>query len=90
MKLKEGYILREVVGEYVLIPVGSTAVSDNGVTMMTETGALIYRGLSEGKTKDEILREILETYETTPEEAESDLNAYLDQLRGIGLLTDEE
>lgn len=86
MKIKEDYILREIMGDTVLIPVGKTAVEDNSITIMTETGGFIVRQLQQGKSRDEIVEALLEEYEVTRPVAEQDCDEFIDMLRQNNLL----
>ena len=83
MKIKGEYILREVVGENVLIPVGETALKFNGMIIINSTGAFIWKSITEGNSKEEILNKMVETFDVTTEEAEKDIEEFL------GLLIDK-
>ena len=86
MKLKGEYILREVAGEILAIPVGRTALEINGMISLNSVSAKIWSGLQDEKTKDEILGVILEEFAVSREEAESDLEMFLLRLQEAGLL----
>jgi len=84
--MKADYILREIMGESVLIPVGQTAVEDNSITIMTETGGFIVRQLQLGKNRDEIVSAMLDEYEVEPDVAGQDCDEFLEMLRQNKLL----
>ena len=42
MKVSNEFILREVAGEYILVPVGAAAVKFNGLITLNEIGAFIF------------------------------------------------
>lgn len=88
MKLKGEFILREVAGEVIVIPVGKTALDFNGMICINAVSEEIWKGLQEGKTKEEILERILEEFEVSPEQAAVDLDGFLLQLRENNLLED--
>ena len=81
MKLNGSFILREVVGEYVLIPTGETALQFNGIISLNPVGATIWKGLTEGKDKNALLEAILEEFEVSKEDAAADLDEFLELLR---------
>lgn len=89
MKLKEEMILREVAGEIIAIPVGKTALNFNGMICLNEVSAEIWKGLQEGKSKEEILNSILQEFDVSMEEASTDLEDFLHQLKENDLLIDE-
>lgn len=86
MKLKDDYILRELMGEYVLIPVGKTAIEDNSLTILTETGGLIVKTLQQDCSSEDILAKLLEEYEVSEEEARRDMDEFLALLRENNML----
>lgn len=81
MKLTCEFILREVAGETILVPVGSTALKFNGIITLDPVGAAIWKGLEAGKDREAILEEILENFEVELKVASEDLDAFLQQLR---------
>lgn len=89
MRLKGEFVLREVAGEIIAIPVGKTALDFNGMLCINAVSAEIWKGLQEGKTKAEILENILEEFDVSQEEAAADLDVFLRQLSENNLLEDE-
>ena len=89
MKLKGEFVLREVAGEIIVIPVGKTALNFNAMICINAVGAEIWKGLQEEKTKEEILQSILQEFNVSREEATGDLDIFLHQLRENNLLEDE-
>ena len=81
MKLKETFIMREIVGEYVLVPVGDTALRFNGIISLNDVGSFIWKELEAEKEREEILADILDEFEVTKEEAEKDMDEFLELLR---------
>ena len=86
MKIKGEFILREIVGETILVPVGATALEYNGMIIINDTGANIWKALEQNRTKEEILYGLTETYEVSEEEAKADLDEFLDTLEKAGIL----
>ncbi len=81
MKINGEFIMREVVGEYILVPVGDTALHLNGIISMNEVSACIWKGLQEGKDEDELLESVLSEFEVSDQEAKTDLEEFLKLLR---------
>lgn len=86
MKIKGEYVLREIAGEYILIPIGKTALEMNGMITMDEVGVTIWRGLEEEKNEEEILQMILEAYEVEEEVALADMKEFMKKLMDAGLV----
>lgn len=80
MKLKKEFILREVAGETLVVPVGSMALKFNGIISLDPVGTLIWKALEQEKNREEILAEILENFEVEKQVAEADMDEFLKQL----------
>ena len=53
MKIKGEFILREMAGDKILVPVGQTALEFNGIIILQPVAALIWEGLLEGLSKEQ-------------------------------------
>lgn len=81
MKIEKEYILREIAGDYIIVPVGAAALEFNGMITVNETGAFLWEKLREGTTKEELLHAMLEEYEVSEKEAEADIQEFLQMLQ---------
>lgn len=86
MKLKEGYLLREVAGNYIVVAVGSAVKEFNGVINLNESAAFLWKQLSEDKTEEELVNALLGEYEVTREIAEKDVKAFVEKLTQAKLI----
>ena len=80
MKIRDGFILREVAGTFVIISAGDDNLDFKGVITVNEVGALIWKCVEAGKTKDEIVEKILSEYDVQREIATNDCEEFLEQL----------
>lgn len=86
MKINKDMTLRQIAGENILVP-GANAVLDlNGLFVVTETGALIWKLLPGAENENDIVEKILEEYEIDRETAENDIKEFLDKLRTFGII----
>ena len=74
-------MLREIVGEAVLIPTGETAAQFNGLISVNELGRFIWENYENAKDEDELLQKILDEYEVEKEVAKADLDEFLQTLK---------
>lgn len=91
MKLKENYMLREIAGNFVVIPVGQNVVDYKNMLHLNETSVFLWNELQNDITFETLLKSMAIKYEATEEEVpilEKDLNEFLDQLRKMELLTE--
>lgn len=89
MKLKYEFAVREIVGEYILIPLGQGALELGEMISTSETGATIVQALGKEVTRPELLELILDTFEIDRDTAERDLDEFLSQLKKLNLLVGE-
>lgn len=88
MKIKEGFVLRELGGQNVVVPLGKASKNFNGVIYLNETGAFLFKQLKENKNEEELLSLLLNEYEIDENTAKKDLDIFIHQLKE-GKLLDE-
>jgi hypothetical protein len=86
MKIKEGFILREVVGNYIVVAVGNAVKQFNGVINLNETGAFLWKRLSEGAEEQDLIDALLNEYEVSEEIAKRDVGKFIDKLKQENLI----
>lgn len=86
MQIKQEMILREIAGENILVPGADAVLSLNGLFVVTETGAFIWKLLPDVKTEEEILNKMLEEYDIDKETAQKDIADFLERLRKFGII----
>ncbi|MBP3368028.1 MAG: PqqD family protein [Clostridia bacterium] len=88
MKVEKNVILREIAGEYILIPTGSMALKFTGVFTVNELGVAVWNLLVQGKKEDEIVTSLLQEYDVEKETLAADVRDFLRSLREKELLHD--
>lgn len=87
MKIKNGFILRQVSEAYVVVAVGEAAGDFNGMISLNESGAFLWKQLSEGCADEkELVQKLLNEYEVSEELAAKDVHAFLERLRTANVL----
>ena len=89
MKVSKDFIMREIAGEHILVPVGAAAAKFNGLITMNEVGKFVLDLLEEERTEQELVEKITKDYDVTPKTALADVKAFLQQLREIGALVED-
>lgn len=88
MKIRDGYLLKEVAGNHVVVPVGN--VSFNGMLSLNETGVLIWKKLQDGCTEEDLVAAFLEEYDVSEERAKNDVSVFVEKLKNAGVIDDEQ
>ncbi len=86
MKIKDGFILREVAGRFIVVAVGSAVKEFNAIINLNETGAFMWRMLEKGATEQEIVDALLNEYEVDKEIAERDVKKFTKTLIEANLI----
>ena len=88
MKLKDGLILREVAGQYVIVPTGKRVQEVTGVLYMTKPAAYLWDYMQNHEfEKEDLIRLTLERYaDATREQVSGDLDKFLKGLADKGVL----
>ncbi len=86
MKLKYEFAVREIAGEYVLIPMGGAALAFSGMVSTNGVGAFICQQLKDETTEDAILDGICQEFSVDRDTARQDMLQFLDGLRRARLL----
>lgn len=80
MKTNEFYILREIAGDNLLVPVGEATQRLNGMIQLTETAAFIWNHLNDANNLEEIVKMMTEEYEVDEETARADVFSFSKEL----------
>jgi hypothetical protein len=86
MKTKANLILREIVGTWIIVPVGEMVVEFNGLMNLSESGAFLWKKLAVGAEVDELVAAMLSEYNIDEETARADVQEFIGQLQERGLL----
>lgn len=86
MKIKSGYLLREIAGSPVIIPIGERVIEFKGMLMPNDTGSFIWKALASDISYDQLLGAILDEYDIDEKTAKADLDDFLAEAREIGAI----
>ena len=84
MKIKDGYLLKSVAGNQIVVPVGD--LNFDGLISLNESGALLWRTMEHECTKEDLICALTEVYDISEEIANADVSAFLLRLQNAGLL----
>lgn len=85
MKLKDGFILREVAGNSVVVPT-SADLNLNGMITLNETGKILWAALTDGAEMDALVAALLAEYDIDEATARDGAEAFVAKLREHGFL----
>nr|WP_295274775.1 PqqD family peptide modification chaperone [uncultured Blautia sp.] len=86
MKIKKGFVLRNVMDEYIVMPTGDNIAKFDGSVVLNEVSAFIYKLLENPMCRDDLLAAVLNEYDVDESTASTDLDALLNKLDKMGVL----
>ena len=86
MKIKEGFLLRQVGDNHIVVPVGTQMVDFRCIITLNETGAFIWNVLQKPCTAEDVVKAMLGEYDASVEVIAADVAAFITAMREKGLL----
>ena len=86
MKVSKEFVLREIAGDYIIIPTGKTVLEFNGLITVNEVGVSLWKMLQEEATFEELVKGILDEYDVEEAVAREDIQEFLDRLIEGGII----
>lgn len=88
MRTNKLYLLREVVGESILIPIGKASRRFNGMIHLTDTAVFIWKLVDTAADLQEIVSRLIDEYNISEEVASRDVYGFLTEFYKRGMVLD--
>ena len=88
MRIKNGFVLREVCGENVIMGEGLGAIDFGRLLCLNETAAWLWKEAKEmgDFTVEQLTDKLCEAYDVTPDEARQDVAAIIAEWQNVGVV----
>ena len=86
MKLKNGFLLRDIAGKSVVVATGEAAESFRGLIKLNETGAFLWRLLQNETDEEKLKKALLKEYDIDEERAKEEISSFVARLKEEDLL----
>ncbi len=86
MKIKEGFVLRRVLDEAIVIASGAASRDFHGMVKLNDSAADIWEWIADGLSETEIAARLAEKYELPIDKAKADAASMISQMTEAGLL----
>ena len=86
MKRSASFLLREVAGKQVVVPLGKAATEFPGMLTLNGSGVELWKMLENEQTEDSMVAAMCEKYAVEESVARADIGVFLEKLRSVGAL----
>jgi sensor domain CHASE-containing protein len=86
MKRKPDFIMQNVGGENLLVPLGAQVMDMNGIITLNDTGACVWELLAQDRTADELASAVAERFDVDAATARADVQTFLDEIAKMGMI----
>lgn len=88
-KANPNFLLREIGGECVLVPVGDAGVFDNSLISLNDSFGFLWKFFQDAHTVSQAVDAVLEQYSCSKSEAEQDIVNFVNQTLEYNLIQGE-
>lgn len=89
MKRNTNFLLREVAGTLVIVPVGAATVDFPGMITVNASGAYLWELLENTQTVETLAQALVERYDVTAQQALEDVKAFTDRLLKVEAILED-
>lgn len=86
MKIKEGFVTREIANTIVAVPTGELVNIFQGMIKLTDSSKFVWDLLQEDITIDEIADKLSKKYNLNINKAKADTEKFINNLRGANII----
>lgn len=86
MKIKSGFIVREIAGSHVAAATGEAAKNFNGIITLNETGRFLFSLLQNEMTEQELIDAMRENFDVDEKTAGEDVRLFVNKLKESNIL----
>lgn len=86
MKIKDGFVLREVAGTKMVVPIGGECVNFNGMITLNDTACFLWEALLQDVTENFLITALLGEYDVSEDLAKKDVEEFIAKLKEADIL----
>jgi hypothetical protein len=86
MKRKDDFMLQNVGGQGILVPLGAQVMDTNALITLNPTGRYVWELMAEDCSIDELAAAVAEKFDVELDRARVDVQAFLDEITSMGLV----
>ena len=78
-QISEDFVLRQIGGEYAVIPIGEAPSISNAVMSPNDSAVFLWKQFMEPNTEEKVIAKVLEEYEAPEEKVEDDVHRFIQE-----------
>ena len=86
MKIKDGFVLREIADTIVAVPTGDLVNEFEGIIDLNSTGKFIWELLENDISIEEVINKLMEKYNVDEDSARKNAEKFIDNLRKANII----
>ena len=86
MKIKKGFVLREVGGKMIAVATGEAGRDFHSMVTLNASGRVLWEELSKGSDVDGMVAALTAIYEISKEKAREDVEGFVAKLRSANII----
>lgn len=86
MKIKEGFMLRKIADNNVVVAVGKATLDFSGLITLNTSGAYLWSLMQEETDIDTMVSKMCSIYDIDVETAKNDITDFVTKLKGAGIV----
>jgi hypothetical protein len=86
MKRKADFIMQNLGGKNLLVPLGAQVMDLNGLITLNETATCLWILLAQERSLDELTTAVVERFDVADKIARADVQTFVDEIKLLGLL----
>lgn len=90
MKIKQGFLLKNILDDYIVVPLGDNIVDFSVAVSLNETGAYLWQCLQNETDENALITALTAEYNVDTETAQTDVAEFLALLRQHQFLEDTQ
>lgn len=86
MRRKDNFVMQNVGGENILVPLGAQVMDMNAIITLNATSGYIWSLLDQDRTLDELAAAVTDRFAVDPARARADIQTFIVEITDLGLL----
>ena len=86
MKIKKGFVVREVGGKQIAVATGEASRTFNGMITLNGSARVLWDALTVGCDTDGLVSALTSVYDVSADAARTDAEAFVEKLRAVGII----